>query len=570
MEGQNRKVSEWLEDARRGVLRLPRFQRKEVWNRNRVVNFLTALLKKHPIGYFLELLINPEREPFKTRLLSGVTEDTAGERCTRNLLDGQQRLTALWKSFTGRYAQEEAAWSPYLQIKKKDDGTYEIGERGVYPVTHTRHNQAVIGNPAEEFRRHMLPITVLNPVSEDRGSLSVVDWRRQADPDDQALETFLGELRDIVTSAFIPTLALPPTTDREVAVDVFIESNQSSLQLSPYDLAVAQMERKTRKSLQELVDHIQKKVDNLTDIEPREIGDLVLKVACLWQNKKPTLGAYQNLNFGTLQSDRDALVAGFQWAVTKHQAIGITDDARLPTSVPLRVLPVLHRSFAKIRGTANKHNASTIVDRYLWRAFLTDRYERDANTRLKEDHDTLVLALQGRTKPEDVPAISLPLPSEEDFTTHLVSWPKGGSRLARAALLVLSQDGAKDLSSSSTSLLSKPSKDSEYHHIFPRNALKKHAPNAVADTALNCMLLEPGVNREWTEKLPGDYLSKLIDEMDPKTVRETFKTHMLDLDELLACREDRFNQIPDLYSKFLNSRAEQLVAKFKSSVPGGL
>lgn len=566
MEGHNRHISDWLNDASRGVLLLPRFQRQEVWDRNRVVNFLTALIQERPIGYFLELHIDPDDPPFKTRPLAGIPAGT--ERCTRNLLDGQQRLTALWKSFNGRYA----GWSPYLAFKKQGN-VYEIGEQGVHALTHTRRNQAFIGKPAEEFQQGILPVTVLNPVPEVRGSSPVVEWRRQAARDDAALEAFLEQLRIIIASSSIPALTLPRDTDREVAVDVFIESNKSSLQLSHYDLAVAQMERQTEESLQELVDDLRKKVPNLERIEPRDVGDLVLKVACLWQGKKPTLGAYESLDFEALQSDRAALIDGFKWAVKKHEALGITGEARLPTSVPLRVLPVLHRSLAKLRGAGPINRAETIVDRYLWRAFLTDRYERDANTRLKEDHDKLSDALQGSGRLKDVPAFGLSLPTVDDFISNEagpIGWPKSGSRLARAALLALSQGGAIHLSSANTFLLRELHEKSDFHHIFPKNALKKYAPEAIADTVLNCMLLKPEVNREWTEKLPGDYLPSIVDETSQNRVNHILGTHMLELDELLECTEDRSDQIPDLYLKFLKSRAERPVNSLDTLVTNGL
>src|SRR2546428_440307 len=61
-------------------------------------------------------------------------------------------------------------------------------------------------------------------------------------------------LRDTVRAFNLPYLALPVKTPKEVALDVFIKMNTSSVHLSTYDIVVALVEEETGRSLHEHVD----------------------------------------------------------------------------------------------------------------------------------------------------------------------------------------------------------------------------------------------------------------------------------------------------------------------------
>ena len=68
-------------------------------------------------------------------------------------------------------------------------------------------------------------------------------------PDDaeqrDALVDRITELRTKVREFNLPYLALPATTSKEVALDVFVKMNTSSVQLSTYDIVVALVEGET-------------------------------------------------------------------------------------------------------------------------------------------------------------------------------------------------------------------------------------------------------------------------------------------------------------------------------------
>ena len=100
MEARNRRVPDRLTRVRTGQLVLPRFQRFESWSHSEVVTLLDSVLRGRPVGAALVLVVG-DSEPFISRPMDGAPAPT--ERTTEHLLDGQQRLTALWKALSDGY-----------------------------------------------------------------------------------------------------------------------------------------------------------------------------------------------------------------------------------------------------------------------------------------------------------------------------------------------------------------------------------------------------------------------------------------------------------------------------------
>src|SRR5438552_260513 len=100
MEARDRRLSEWFNVIGTGRLRLPRFQRGEEWTQDEVQSLLSSVLRDLPAGAALVLEVG-DQEPFISRGIVGAPEPT--ERAVEHLLDGQQRLTALWRSLNDTY-----------------------------------------------------------------------------------------------------------------------------------------------------------------------------------------------------------------------------------------------------------------------------------------------------------------------------------------------------------------------------------------------------------------------------------------------------------------------------------
>ena len=558
MDTNRKQIGRWLDDVQSGSVRLPRFQREEVWTRQNIENFLWAILKERPLGVFLVLEVDSSNQPFETRPLADAQNN--GERCREHLLDGQQRLVALWRSFNDNYESH----SFYVTFKESEDGN-GFQEESVKAVSKRGRDKNKIGNPVEEFGKRWIPVKILTP--GESGSRQATNWRNSVTTpeNEEALSVIIDQLRSKISGTVIPYLSLPLDTPPDEAIDIFIQTNTSSVRLSHYDLAVAQMDREISESLTEKVADLIHDVQTIEALE-NNVGDLVLKVQCLLEGKKPTHGNYTKIDFQQLNDGWQRIVEGVKWTTETLGDMNIWTSQRLPTSVPLRVLPALHRYIPQ-SGTDHA-NAMKLVRKYLWWSFLTDRYERDANGRLKEDFDALAEVLQNNRDESDVPVFKSDKPTKDDIKT--TGWPTARGILSRAILVACSLDGARDIASNRPV---RRKRSVDHHHIFPRVVLK--AIQTEANYALNCMLLEPYTNREWAKKWPGDYLIEMVNDSEKhwdnpeEEVEKRLDTHLLPSSKLIPIKEISNGDLGQHYDDFLNERANMIMRRMEQLLNEG-
>ena len=87
-------ISELLSEIERGELILPEFQRGFVWSPTKVKNYIDSIYRNYPTGHFLIW------KTYKPQKYRGDSEDSNAQYY-RLILDGQQRLTALYTIFRG-------------------------------------------------------------------------------------------------------------------------------------------------------------------------------------------------------------------------------------------------------------------------------------------------------------------------------------------------------------------------------------------------------------------------------------------------------------------------------------
>ena len=79
-------------------------------------------------------------------------------------------------------------------------------------------------------------------------------------------------------------------------------------------------------------------------------------------------------------------------------------------------------------------NARTLLKRYLWCSFFTDRYEKAAATGALQDYRVLLGPVKSGAKSASPPIFGLGLPDAEELLS--TGWPKKRERMARALLLL--------------------------------------------------------------------------------------------------------------------------------------
>ncbi|MCY4554693.1 MAG: DUF262 domain-containing protein [Candidatus Poribacteria bacterium] len=91
-------LKEMLMDIQSGKIQLPDFQRDWRWSDKLIRSLISSVLQSFPIGAIMMLETDSKNRRFKVRMLEGVNSDHAQNEPTALILDGQQRLTALFQS----------------------------------------------------------------------------------------------------------------------------------------------------------------------------------------------------------------------------------------------------------------------------------------------------------------------------------------------------------------------------------------------------------------------------------------------------------------------------------------
>jgi len=214
MEARDRKVKDWFAKIRTRQLVLPRFQRFEAWGPQEIATFLTSIIRELPVGTALVLGVG-ENVPFKYRSIQGAPKE--GEKVNELLLDGQQRLTALWRSIKDDYPDKTFL----VEVRPED----EDQPRVIYKTRWFKGGKRYplwIDDPAQCWKRGFIPVRLLDPDNETEYQ----EWADKAAGEDiriaREIERIISKLREKVANFNIPYLYLPVETPKDVAIDVFI------------------------------------------------------------------------------------------------------------------------------------------------------------------------------------------------------------------------------------------------------------------------------------------------------------------------------------------------------------
>lgn len=588
-KAQDRTLGVWFQNIQQGMVKLPRFQRFEAWDRGRIASFLNTIINNLPVGVTLALEVaGPEK--FESRYIATSDPETLGT-VTQHLLDGQQRLTAFWRSMHNNYDWETF----FVYLPQFDRGEGKSGaevEIRCIPRWVNKHHLRMprwAEEPAQCFKRGLLPVSLLRP-----GDISTeIDlWLNEAtkplepadnDPDALAkyktytatrdkIKAEITTLRERVTHFNLPYLSLPADTSKDVALQVFINMNTNSKPLSLYDIIVAEVESVAEKSLHALE-------ASLTDKCPTagrygNVSDLILSTSALLQEKLPNTRGMIEMDKKQLLENWPKLERGLERMASFLDGQRVFDETRLPTNAVLAVIAAAYELIPDHGDFLAK--AEKLLRRYLWSAFFTDRYENTAASRAFADFKAIKALLKNPSFTDDE-LVTVPVLNRSEFpladvdSLMAAGWPKAVGIEARAILAVTTYLGAIDFADHKTATYESIQKR-EYHHVFP-DALLSEA-GIPSYLALNCALITWKTNRMIGRKDPLEYLQERVQWADEAVVRERLKSHLISFDQLSKAHYANLDQttlkqrLADDFTEFLQSRAKLVVSALNELANG--
>jgi hypothetical protein len=554
VEARSKTIEQWFSMIQQAQILLPRFQRHEAWRPTQIVGLLENVLRKPslPIGALLILEVG-DRELFQSRPIVGAPKPQGKPQM--HLLDGQQRMTALWRVLTGDY--DDLSLFVAFQRKGPDpDGGEALDDAPDVEaekrwMKRPRTASAIkmplwADDDVQLFDRGLLPIECLCPGNSGERRLEAFKSTVTAAGKDVGPHYGrIYDLRQRIAGYMVPFLSLPVGTGKETALDVFIKMNTSASPLTDYDIVVAQLEEALGQSLHDMLADLKREIPALERYG--DVEDNVLAVAALLNGLPPLKRTYLNDEFGRqLGAVWPRLRKGFDRGLDFLKSEGMLGEKILPSEVAVYLVCALWADVPE-HGYDQEGNARTVIRKALWRACFTDRYGKTATTRAYADYRVLASLIAGQqinAPPELFNEVDNPLPEEAQLT--VAGWPSRKDRLPRALLAVSLRQGAYDFADGAP-VTPENIRKREYHHIFPVAGFPGDTPDSQIYRALNCALITWRTNRKLSATSPTDYIRQRVEQatLGEPEIKARLASHLAPFEEVGAGN----------YQAFLDARA---------------
>lgn len=578
---QDRQVSVWFQKIQNGEIKLPRFQRHQAWDNGRICSLLNTATKNLPLG--VTLLLEVDKEQFVSRYL--VTAPETGGRVTEHLLDGQQRLTALWRSLHNNY--EDTKFFLYFDCYNEnikdtaDTNGFEAWYQSRWKNNNGKTMPLWADNPRECLKRGLIPMDLFRPGDNTQ---AITNWVEEAmescEPSEDSedfrheykqwmknknqIETTIRDVKETISHFNLPYLALPSQTSKETALQVFINMNTNSKPLSQYDIIRAEIEGVKGVSLDDYQNDLDQKYPAVAHYF--ELPFLILATSALMQGKLPNQRGMWDMSKEELVDNWDSMALGLSKMATFLENQGIFDRNRLPTNAVLAVIAALYVYIPEnldLRG-----RFEILLKKYLWSSFFTNRYENAAAGHAFNDFIALRNIITSTANHTDasydetsVPVLDrslYPLSTEDEL--RKVGWPKRENIRARGIMAVFSKLGAYDFADG-VPLTRQQLIDGRrhYHHVFPASLLEEVGLESYF--ALNCALITDKTNLNISNKDPLKYLKDRYDWASEDLVNARLQSHLIPITELMCGSYEDLNgnekadKIKNDFSQFIAKRA---------------
>ncbi len=507
-----------IKDVETGKLRIPRFQRKFVWERAKVVKLLDSIYHQFPVGSFF-FWQTPKKYNKFFRNIAELSLPEPDERDEVTfILDGQQRITSLYSTIKG------------LSINNID------------------YSHICFDLEKQEFTTRK---------SDDKRYIAVCDML-----DEKHLKIYESLIRDeslpheyskrfatcreiFMTYPF--SVVIVRDTGLEDVCDIFERINQSGKRLSLTDLVIANTWSKDF-DLRKKIDEFNKTLINKGF--QRAEGEAITESLSLNIKGGCTRSFQLQMTTDDIKVVWDKTVESVNLAVDFLRGnLGV----KKYNFVPYRgIIPILTYYFYKSNSRAFNLSHRKIIEKWFWRISFSERYSTAVATRMGEDRklfDQIVNDQQvsidyyANIKVDTIKNIQVPRKSAIKNAVICILALRKPRHFKNDTLISLDDNYFSDFNSP------------EKHHIFPASFLKEQ--KITKFSLANFCFIPAELNKEISNKRPSEYFKELKS-INPK-FEKTMASHLIPIHEESGIWEDN-------YSLFIQQRAELIKKEIESFV----
>lgn len=549
-----------LPEVRDGRVRLPDFQRDWVWDDDHIRSLLVSISLSYPVGAVMMLETDGQTQ-FEQRPLEGASP--SNPKADRLILDGQQRLTALFQSLlSGKPVGRRKRWY-YIDMKMALDENADR-EEAIFSIPENRIEKGRNKIPKDysrtdyEYENMVFPLKdVFNPAEWERGFFEHWNYDKEQIKFWQSFETAVIEnFKDYQ----VPVIELRKETPREAICQVFEKVNTGGVKLTVFELLTAMFaaqgfqlgkdwgERKKKlKERPEL--SVLKKVSGT---------DFLQAATLLATRERPTAISCKRADMLSLtlkEYERwaDPLEKGFEQAAFFLRDQNVRDAKFLPYGSQL--IPL-----AAILTVLNKNKLTTgekaKLAQWYWCGVFGERYRSTIETHFARDLPDVVAWVRGGE--------SMPRTVEEAqfHAKRLLSLKDLRQAASKGVYSLILRERARDWSTGyEMEHFNAFGYAVDIHHIFPQKwCSDKKIDMDQCNSIVNKTLLYAGTNRMLGAKAPSKYTSDIKNDeaIDETKLDELLQSHFIEPDLL---RSDEFDEFFKARHRKLVEQIEQAMGK---------
>ncbi len=572
-----------LQDIGKGKIQLPEFQRDWVWDDEHVCSLLASVTLSYPIGAVMLLQTGADDVKFKTRVVEAVdpSKAVAPEWL---ILDGQQRLTALYQSL----------FSPFPVSTKNSRGQavkrhYHVDIKAILATDGDRE-EAIFGLPEDRIRRNfrgevtedystlenqcqaeVLPLDIVLDTTQLNDWMMAYLQMNQAGMAERLRKwnRLQDEILKPIQQYQLPIIQLKKETPKVAVCQVFEKVNTGGVSLTVFELLTATFAAEgfdLRKDWSERRKELREKAI-LHQMENNDflqaISLLVTKArrdTALAKGTKPEQApgisckreAILRLTADDYKKWADFVQDGFVRAARFLHIQRIYSHRYLPYRTQIVPLAVI---LATLGGEGEPDGVRQQIARWFWCGVFGELYGAANESRFARDFPEVAGWIRGGPEPITV--------TECNFAANrLLTLRTRNSAAYKGLYALLLREGGQDFRTG------EPIAAQDYfdekidiHHIFPRNwCEKQNISPSLYNSIVNKTALSARTNRKISGRAPSLYLGSMEKEAEVDTSRmdKILRSHAIDSTLL---RSDNFNGFFEARGEALLQRIEQATGK---------
>ena len=514
-----------------GEIALPDLQRPFVWDNGKVRDLFDSLYKGLPIGMLILWKINENNNEFKP---IGLNKKTTPSKL---IIDGQQRLTALYAVITGseiidkdyKHKQIKIAYNPFEEVFEVQNVSIE-------------NDPLWISNITDIFKGNLFSFVngFIDNLKEKRPDFEF---------DEGKVQDNISSLKTLETSYQISAIELASSLDPEEVSEIFVRINSAGKALNQSDFIFTLMSlywpegkdefenfsyeaKKPAESGNSSFNVINEQPTNENLIRSTisysflrgrlRYAYLILKGRNL--ENKITTEDERVKNFNILKEGAGKVLDLVNW----HQFISIIQTTGFVNEKMIGSKNALYQTYALyLLGLKYglKHNElKSTIARWFVFGILTRRYTSSPESIIElelsnfREQDNIIEYLEGIMASEltnDFWEVTLPQRLKSSRSNPAES-TYIASKIFEDNNVLFSEIKLKDYLSP---LINSPKKQVEKHHIFPKNYLKKDMKLKQVDfnQIANMIYIDYHINIRISDMPPHEYWGIVLDECSEST-----------------------------------------------------